>query len=149
MSLWTRGVVVLLLLVHAGCSSSPELPPISEAQADACADLVAALPDRVDGEELSDDTDRSASWGGIELTCGTEMPASYDEFASCTEVGGVGWFLPPSDLLAPDSDILVTALTHSPRVSVLIPAVHRGTDVVLTELSPVVRDTLAERAPCL
>ena len=148
MSLWTRGVVVLLLLGAAGCSSS-ELPPLSRADAEACAELTAALPDRVDGEDLSDDTDRTASWGGIELTCGAEMPASYDEFASCTELEDVGWFLPPAELNDPSSDILVTALTHSPRVSVLIPAAHRGNHVALSEISPAITKTLTEGEPCL
>ena len=122
---------------------------MSRADADACAELTAALPDRVDGEDLSDDTDRTASWGGIELTCGAEMPAAYDEFASCTEIAGVGWFLPPTELNDPSSDILVTALTHSPRVSVLIPAALRGNDVALSEISPAITKTLTEGEPCL
>lgn len=122
---------------------------MSRADAEACAELTAALPDRVDGEDLSDDTDRTAAWGGIELTCGAEMPAAYDEFASCTEIDGVGWFLPPTELNDPNSDILVTALTHSPRVSVLIPAALRGNDVALSEISPVITKTLTAGEPCL
>ena len=125
------------------------MPSISEADAEACAELTAAVPDRVAGEDLSDDTDRTASWGDIELTCGVELPAAYDDFASCSVVGDVGWFLPPAELRAPAADILVTALTHSPRVSVLIPAGHRGSDAVQAEIAPAIRETLSQDDPCL
>jgi hypothetical protein len=138
---------VLCLLLLAGCSS--DLPALSDDDAAACARLTAALPDRVAGEELSDDSDRTASWGGIELTCGVELPAAYDDFASCSVVGDVGWFLPPAELEDPSSDIVVTALTYSPRVSVLVPADHRGSDEVQAAIAPVIRETLTEGDPCL
>ncbi|WP_157953121.1 DUF3515 family protein [Nocardioides allogilvus] len=147
MSLRTRGVAVLGLLLVTGCS--PDLPAISDAEADACAELTAALPDRVAGEDLSDDSDRTAAWAGIELTCGVGLPAAYDEYSSCSVVGGVGWFLPPADLKEPSVDIVATALTHSPRVSVVIPAEHRGSDAVLVEIAPAIEETLAEGEPCL
>ncbi len=136
------------LLVLAGCST-PDLPAISSTDAAACAELIAALPDRVAGEDLSDDTDRTASWGDIELTCGGEMPAAYDAYADCSVVGDVGWFLPPAELKDPSADIVVTALTYSPRVSVLIPAANRGTDAVQAEIAPAIRETLTEQDPCL
>ena len=148
MSCRTRGVVVICLVSLVGCSS-PDLPSISEPDAKACTELAAALPESVDGEDLSTDGDRSASWGDIELTCGAEMPAAYDDFAFCSEVAGVGWFLPPVELRDPTSQIVATALTHTPRISVLIPPAHRGTDAVLAEISPVIGKTLTERTPCL
>ncbi len=148
MSIWTRGVAVGCLLALAGCSSL-ELPSIPEADAHACAELIAALPDQVAGEDLSDDTDRTASWGDIELTCGVGVPAAYDDYSSCSVVGDVGWFLPPAELRDPSADILVTALTHTPRVSVLIPAAKRGSDTVLSAIAPAIRKTLTEGEPCL
>uniref|UniRef100_UPI00286E4ACA DUF3515 family protein n=1 Tax=Nocardioides sp. TaxID=35761 RepID=UPI00286E4ACA len=87
-------------------------------------------------------------WGGIELTCGVELPAAYDDFASCSVVGGVGWFLPPAQLKDPSADILLTALTYSPRVSVLIPAAQRGSDEVQAAIASAIRETLAEGDPC-
>ncbi len=149
MSVRTRGVAALcpLLLLLAGCS--PDLPSLSPSDAAACAELTATLPDRVAGEDLTDDTDRTAAWGGIELTCGVELPAAYDDFASCSVVGGVGWFLPPAELKDPSSDITVTALTYSPRVSVLIPAEHRGSDEVQVAIGEAITQTLAEGDPCL
>jgi hypothetical protein len=131
-----------------GCSS-PGLPSISESDANACTELAAALPESVDGEDLSSDSERSVAWGDIELTCGAELPAAYDDFAACSEVAGVGWFLPPTELRDPGSEIVATALTHTPRVSVLIPPDHRGSDAVLAEISPVIGETLTEHKPCL
>lgn len=139
--------VVVLLGGLGGCS--PDLPAIPESDAAACAELAAALPDRIAGEDLSDDSDRTASWGDIELTCGVELPAAYDDFASCSVVGDVGWFVPPAELKDPSADILVTALTYSPRVSILIPAEHRGTDDIQAEVAPAIRETLTEGDPCL
>ncbi len=154
MSRRTRGVVALCLLLLAlllwgttGCS--PDLPELSESDATACAELTAALPDRVAGEDLTDDTDRTAAWGDIELTCGVARPAAYDEFASCSVVGDVGWFLPPAELDDPTSDIVATALTYSPRVNVLIPAGFRGSDEVQAAIAPAIRETLIEGDRCL
>lgn len=148
MSSSTRGVVAGCLLALAGCST-PALPALSASDAQACHELIAALPDQVAGEDLSDDTDRTASWGDIKLTCGVEIPAAYDDYASCSVVGDVGWFLPPNELQDPSADIVVTALTFSPRVSVLIPAVHRGTDAVQAQIAPAITRTLTEEKPCL
>jgi hypothetical protein len=138
---------VILLGSLAGCS--PDLPAISESDAAACAELTTALPDRIAGEDLSDDSDRTASWGDIELICGVELPAAYDDFASCSVVGDVGWFLPPAELEDQSADILVTALTYTPRVSILIPAEDRGSDDVQAEIAPAIRETLTEGDPCL
>ena len=139
--------LLLCLLLPAGCSS--DLPALSESDAVACAELTAALPDRVAGEHISDVTDRTASWGDIELTCGVELPAAYDDFASCSVVGDVGWFLPPAELNDPSADIGAIALPYSPRVSVLIPAGHRGSDEVLAAIAPAITETLTEGDPCL
>ncbi len=137
----------ILLGSLSGCSS--DLPELSDDDAAACAELTAALPDRVAGQDISDDTDRTAAWGDIELTCGVELPAAYDDFASCSVVGDVGWFLPPAELDDPSADILVTALTHSPLVSVLIPADRRGSDDIQAAIAPAIRETLTEGDPCL
>ncbi|PUA80752.1 DUF3515 family protein [Nocardioides currus] len=142
-----RGVAASTLVVLAACTS--DLPDLSRDDAGACAELTAALPDRVAGEDIIDDTDRAARWGGIELTCGVGVPAAYDDFADCTVVGDVGWFLPPAELKDAGVDIVATALTWSPRVSVLIPAEHRGSDEVLAAIAPAITSTLTEGKPCL
>jgi len=143
-----RGAVVSACLLVAATACSGDLPKLSSGDAAQCAELIAALPDRVAGEDLSDDSDRTARWDGIELTCGVGMPEEYDEYAECSVVGDVGWFLPPSELGDPTADITVTALTYSPRVSVLVPAAHRGSDAVQAQIAPAIRETLTEGEPC-
>ncbi|QIK77007.1 DUF3515 domain-containing protein [Nocardioides piscis] len=121
MSIRTRGVVVVCALFVAGCSGavSIDAPDLSSGEQEACAELVAALPDTLAGEPRRDVTPADApgaAWGEepIVLTCGVELPSTYDEFASCSQIGDVGWFLPPDELKDPAADIVVTALTHSP-----------------------------------
>ena len=138
---------MLCLLLLAACS--PDLPSLTDEEASACAELTAALPDEVAGEDITDDSDRTASWGGIELTCGADLPESYDDFSDCTVVGDVGWFLPPAELKDPSADIVATALTYTPRVSVLIPTDHRGSDEVQAAIAPAIRENLTEGDPCL
>ena len=146
MSVRTRGVAVLcLLLLVAGCSS--DLPALSDDDAAACAELTAALPDRVAGEDLSDDTDRTAAWGGIELTCGVELPAAYDDFASCSVVGDVGWFLPPGRARGPvgrhhrhGADLLAPRQRPDP-------AEHRGSDEVQAAIAAAITQTLDRGRP--
>lgn len=140
-------MLCLILLPLAACS--PDLPALSAADLDACAELTAALPDQVAGIDLSDDTDRTAAWGDIELVCGAGMPAAYDDFSDCSVVGDVGWFLPPDELKDPTADITATALTYSPRVSVLIPAEQRGSEEIQTEIASAITSTLTEGDPCL
>src|SRR3546814_13080570 len=74
---------------------------ISDWSSDVCSsDLVAGLPTTLAGlesRELSGDTEYGAAWGdpAIVLTCGVGVPDGFDEFSACTEVSGVGWFVPP------------------------------------------------------
>ena len=149
MSVRTRGVAALCHLLLPLAGGSPDLPALSAADEDACAELTAALPDQVAGVDLSDDTDRTAAWGAIELVCGAEQPAAYDDFSDCSVVGDVGWFLPPAELKDPAADITVTALTYAPRVSVLIPAEQRGSEEIQTAIAAAITSTLTEGDPCI
>ena len=94
-------------------------------------------PDPLAGEALSDSDDRTASWGGVELTCGVEEPEEYDEYAACIEIGGIGWFVPDSELEDLAGDATATALTTTPYVALHVPVEHRavGVDQMLTELA--------------
>lgn len=131
----------------AGCS---DLPDLSAEEAAACADLIEALPDPLAGEALSDSDDRTASWDGIELTCGVEEPEAYDEYAACLEVGGIGWFVPESELEDAADDATATALTTTPYVALHVPAEHRaaGVDQMLTQLAGPLGDELEAGEPC-
>lgn len=121
-----------------------------------CARFVDDLP-----TTLADQTTRTlspvdalgAAWGdpAITLTCGVSMPADFDQFANCTEVNGVGWFIPPEAADDPSSDVTVTAAGYRPIVQVTIPAKYRpeGVASVITELAPVVDGNLELVKPCL
>lgn len=151
----TRGAAALalslcLLASLAGCSDEPDLPDLSEGDAAACADLVGALPDRLADEPMTDSDDRTASWGDIELTCGVDRPAEYDEYAPCLEIRRVGWFVPDAELEDLAGDATATALTVTPYVALHVPADQRdaGVDQMLTELAGPVRSELEPTEPC-
>ena len=83
-----------------------------------------------------------AAWGdpAIVLTCGVGVPAEFDEFSACTEASGVGWFVPPEQEDDQGSDVLLTAVSYSPRVSLFVPADRRGApsaDALATLADPV------------
>jgi len=142
----------------AGCGSDTvpiDAAPLPADDADACADLVDALPDTLAGEprravEPADAP--GAAWGdpAIVLTCGVGVPADYAPASTCVGVRGVGWFAPDEALEDHGSDLVMTALTHHPRVSVQVPPEHRGSDEVLTALSrPISRTLPARGVDCL
>ncbi len=134
----------------AGCSDGPDRRDLSEGEAAACRDLVAALPDRLGGAPMTDSDDRTASWGDIELTCGVDRPEEYDEYAPCIEIRKVGWFVPDDQLKDLGGDATATALTHTPYVALLVPADQRSgqVDQMLTELAGPVRSALEPTEPC-
>ena len=148
-----RGVVVCAALVAVAplltaCSTGPveiDSGDLSPADQRACRDLVADLPTTLAGletRELSGDTEYGAAWGdpAIVLTCGVGVPAEFDEFSACTEASGVGWFVPPEQEDAQGSDVLLTAVSYSPRVSLFVPADRRGApsaDALATLAAPV------------
>jgi hypothetical protein len=141
-------LAVVLAASLAGCSD--DLPELSEDEAAACASLVEALPDPLAGQALTERGDRTASWGGIELTCGVERPEAYDEYAPCLQIRRVGWFVPQADLEDPATDATVTALTTTPYVALHVPAELRsaGVDGMLTELARPLRAELEAGDPC-
>lgn len=157
---WSRGVVVLGLFVLTGCASGAvaiNAPSLSDGDAAACRDLVAALPSEVNGEksrELSGDTDLGAAWGdpGIVLTCGVPPPAEFTDTSTCIEANGVGWFVPDSVLLSDDEtlDVTMTAVGYRPRVQVVLPGDYRpdGFLAVAATVGGVIDQTLPLREPC-
>ena len=152
-SLRIRGVVACAALVAAAplltaCSAGSveiDAGEMSPADQRACRDLVAGLPTTLAGleaRELSGDTEYGAAWGdpAIVLTCGVGVPDGFDEFSACTEASGVGWFVPPEQEKDQDSDVLLTAVSYSPRVSLFVPADRRGApsaDALATLAAPV------------
>lgn len=146
-------LALVLAATLAGCSDpgrSDDLPDLSDDEAAACADLVQALPDPLAGQALTDSDDRTASWGGLELTCGVETPEAYDEYAACIQVRRVGWFVPDSELEDLTGDATATALTTTPYVALHVPGELRsaGVDQMLTQLAAPLREQLEPGEPC-
>ena len=139
MSLRTRGAVACsLVLLTVGCSDSPpeiHAPELSAADAQACRDFVADLPDTLAGEEsveVTGDTEYGAAWGdpAIVLTCGVDQPSDFTDASTCIEVGEVGWYVPDDVFKAmfdgdETTDIPMTEMNYRPRIHVLIPGEYR------------------------
>ncbi len=146
------------MLLATACSAGPveiDAAELSAADRAACERFVADLPETVarqDPRELSGDTAYGAAWGdpAIVVTCGVGVPAEFDEFSACTDVSGVGWFVPPAQEEDQGADVLLTAVGYSPRVSLLVPAERRGADSAdaLVTISTVVKNDLTLEDDC-
>lgn len=153
-------VTVLLGLPLTGCAADPvavDVPEMSQRDAVACRDLVAALPDEVDGQErraISGDDGLVAAWGdpAIVLRCGVPRPADFTDTATCIQANGTGWYVPDDVLLADDEslDVTMTAVGVRPRVEVFLPGDYRpdGFPDTAGRLGTVVADQLEEVRPC-
>ena len=121
---------------------------LSDADAQACRDLVADLPDTVLGEssvEVEGDTDYGAAWGdpAIVLTCGVEA-LDITKAPQCTVVKGVGWVVPEEgDKTVFDAD------GNRPRVRVVVPDDYAPEAEALLDLSPVVSEHTTVEDKCL
>ncbi|WP_170970289.1 DUF3515 domain-containing protein [Nocardioides jishulii] len=149
--------VVALTLAVAGCGSSPveiESEALDDDERAACEALVEDLPDELFGQERVEVSGGiGAAWGEddpVVLTCGAPEPPEYDAFARCSELDGVGWFIPDAQLKDPESDISMTVLSHAPRVRLDIPAQQRfqGPDTHLRTLAAPIKEHLDEVRPC-
>ena len=93
-----RGAVVAMMaLLVAGCSAGPpalEQPSPSGVVARECQAVMAALPQRVMGQDERVVTGNIATWGDprISLRCGVQQPANLDRTSPCDELNGIGWF---------------------------------------------------------
>jgi hypothetical protein len=143
----------------SGCSAGPvtihtaDLEPADQA---ACEAVLDDLPD-----ELADEKKREvepadalgAAYGdpAIVITCVDTAPEGFDELAQCQQVNDVGWYVPDEQVADPDSDAVLTAMSHSPFVQVEIPADYRpeGAAAALAELSKPVADNLELVDACL
>ncbi len=137
-------------LALSACSGD-ELPALSDEDAAACSALMGDLPESLFGSEQSAVDGRVASYGDVTVTCGVARPDDYEETSECSEVEGVGWFVPPAILSDGDEDLVAYALSRTPVVRIDVPAEDRleSTDTSLAELAAPLSSHLAEGLPCL
>ena len=153
MSTRTRGAVAsacLLLLAACDGSGSVEIdsPDVSTADRKACEAFLDALPERLAGEESRSVTPTDAlgaAWGdpAFTMTCGGGAPSGFDQLSPCTQVNGVGWFV-PEDEAEGGGDATFTAVGYRPRVALLVPADPQpeGGAAALAQLAGPVRKQL-------
>lgn len=148
--------VALLLAPLGGCGGAVDLgeePDLPAAQAAACADLLAAVPDALGGLERRDAEPAAAgaAWGdpAVVLRCGATTPEGLDPFSQCEDVEGVGWYVPPEALGDPAAPITVTTIGVEPAVSLTYPPEQRGTAAATrVELAPLLVDALETGEAC-
>ena len=135
----------VLLLAGCGGSGAVELSaspgPSSSSERAACAAFLADLPAVLAGEDArrtEPDDALGAAWGdpAITLTCGVDLPEDFDEFSSCEEADGVGWFVPVEQVEDQSADVTLTAAGYRPIVQVSLPGSYRpeGPATVITQL---------------
>nr|WP_281363361.1 DUF3515 family protein [Nocardioides perillae] len=141
-----------------GCGGPVELgapPELPRADAAACADLLAALPDTLGDLERRDvepAAARGAAWGdpAVVLTCGVGVPEGFDAFSPCEEADGVGWYAAPVAAYEdPTADVVLTTVTAEPRLRLEVPGSQRPPAGYLSRLAPLVREHLRATGPCV
>jgi hypothetical protein len=106
-TLHRTGVIALVAIATlSACGRQVSVEPPNPSTADVmqrCSQLVAALPDTVDGAARRPTTPESpttAAWGEppIVLRCGVSAPSAFTPTSTVVEIGGIAWF--PEELTA-------------------------------------------------
>ena len=154
------GAAACLLAVGAvaGCGTPDavqvDAPEGAGPDAAACADLVDALPETVADQPrraVTPDDAYAAAWGdpAIVLTCGGPMPRGFDDFATCTEVNGVGWFVAEEQLRGSERDMEMATIGRSPNVRVTLPPEYSPPATAMVDLAPAIKAETEERRSCV
>ena len=143
-------LVAVGLLTACGSGAVAIDSPATDARYLAASERIHAdLPDAVAGEQGREVTPADAlgaAWGdpAIVLTCGVEMPAEFDEFATCVEANGVDWFVPAEQVEDDSRDVTFSTAGYRPIVELRVPAEYRpeGGAAALAELAKPLRKRL-------
>jgi Protein of unknown function (DUF3515) len=130
---------------------TPALSPDVEGT---CANLVAALPATVDSASRRDVEPAgapAAAWGdpAIVLRCGVAMPESFDEFATCQETDGVGWFIPEEQMTGEGESITMTTIDRAVNIEVTLPPEHWPPANAMVDLGPAIKKHVEQTDPCV
>ncbi len=156
----SAGAVACLVLVAglaAGCGSGNvpvDSPSPSGAHARACSELLDALPDSVAGEQrrtVEPEDAYAAAWGdpAIVLRCGVPRPEGYDEFATCQETNGVGWFIPEKQITGEPEEIVMTTVGREQSVEVRLPEEYWPPAEAMVDLADAIKRSTREVDPCV
>ena len=146
-----RGVVAgTAVALVAGCGGPPEIaePDLPAAQATACRDLVADLPDTLldqQAVEVAGAGAYGAAWGdpALVLSCGVGA-LDLTHAPPCLVVDGVGWVTEESD-----DETAFTTEGYRPRVRVVVPDDYAPEASALTELASLVKRHTVRKLRCL
>ena len=153
----TAGAVAVLALV-AGCGSGTvevPAPAVSGAAAQRCAALVKALPRSVDDQARravsTGAREYGAAWGNppVVLSCGVARPQGLNRFATCQQVNGVGWFVPPAQIDRGPGPITMTTIGFHPRVQVQLPGDYWPPAAAMADLAKPVKGSLQHTHSCV
>ncbi len=156
-------VAVVGVVLTTGCAGPgpvdvalPTPPPAVAAQ---CADLLAAVPSQVDGQdrrEVSAAGGLVAAWGdpAIVLRCGVDKPAALKRTSLCFAVDGIGW-LATHDGREVDparpvvTDLEFTTIGRSAYVDVVVPSDYQPQADPLVDLADAISAATRELHPCV
>ena len=142
----------------AGCGSgalSVTAPSVAGAAARHCAHLLQALPrsvaDQTRRTVATGEHEYAAAWGDppVVLRCGVPRPKGLTRFASCQQVNGVGWFVPPRQINRGPGPILMTTIGLQPRVQVQLPGDDWPPAAAMADLAPSVKAALRHTHSCV
>ncbi|WP_017580711.1 DUF3515 domain-containing protein [Nocardiopsis valliformis] len=143
------GAALAVALVTAGCGTQTVQmqPPETDGQtAEACAALVADLPDTLLGADratVQPESEIMAAWGDppIGLRCGVPRPSTLNMESELLEVNDVAWFGQPED-----EPTLYTAVEREAYVELTVPPSYGAPAPALNTLSDLIDEHLAVRA---
>ncbi len=143
-----------LLLAACGGPVAVDAPELSGPDASTCRALLDALPQTVDDVERRDVEPArapAAAWGdpAIVLRCGVEMPQTFDDFATCQETNGVGWFIPEEQMTGSPTAITMTTIGRDVNIEVALPEEHFPPANAMVDLAHAIKQTTEELDPCV
>lgn len=153
----TAGAVAVLVLL-AGCGSGAvqvRAPAVSGPAARRCVGLLKALPRSVTGQQRRTVStgahDYAAAWGDppIVLRCGVPKPKGLNRFATCQQVNGVGWFVPPAQIDRGPGPITMTTIGFQPRMQVQLPGDYWPPAAAMADLAASVKASLQRTHSCV
>ena len=130
------------------------MPQLTGPEQSTCSDLVAALPATVDGAQRRDVAPPDApgaAWGDppIRLRCGVPDPEGFDDFATCHQTNGVGWYIPEEQVTGSAEPVTMTTIGRDVNVEVSLPVEHFPPAAAMVDLAEAIKATTTMVDPCV